>query len=351
MPLSYFNCPDGGTSPFGECMSIGGCRMVKEGKADDRCVPLEILQEQSKSRTYSGQLSVTELGNDFLLHYLKNKFDYGVNPTMGAARLIGQGVHYILEKNPSPYARTELKVRHPLFHGTADKLGIDEYNPGYYVLMDYKIYSSYSLRELKGMERVLVESETEMYQRATWVANKTGCDHQLFDVGGGVVQCTICHGSRYPKGHPKLIPTWLEFSEKVGDTKEARQLNYYRIGLEREGYPISKMQVCAIIRDYGAMARSTFDREIYTVNIPKLDIGEEEFLNWTADQQNTMFYYLSNNIEPPMCSDESRWYGRRCKDFCEVRDICRYGGENAVITEELEKDYIVLGNMPGMMAM
>ena len=321
MPLEYFNCPDGGKISIGDCMAIAGCRMVNEGLSIDRCVPLTILGEQTRERQYVGQMSVTELANDFLFHYLKRKFPYGTNPTIGAARFIGSASHYLLEKNPSTFVEPEVKVNHPLFHGTADSVSIDEWNAGYHVLTDYKIYASYSLRQLKGMTRVYTDSPDEFYQRATTVA-----------------------GVKHLKGSPKQIAHWEEVSENADTHKEMRQLNYYRIGLERQyGYRFSRLEVCAIIRDYGAQARAIFDREIYRIEIPRMEISDEEFLDYTREQQDQQFYYLENNIEPPMCNDEARWFGRRCQSWCDVRDICRYGGENAVIVDDPEGSFSISG--------
>ena len=207
MPLGYFNCPDGGKIMIGDCMAIGGCRMVNEGKAIDRCVPLTILGEQTRERQYTGQMSVTELGNDFLFHYLKRKFDYGTNPTIGAARFIGSASHYLLEKNPSTFVEAEIRVNHPLFHGTADSVAVDEWNAGYHVLTDYKIYGSYALRQLMGMQRTYSDSPDELYQRATTV-----------------------NGTKFPKGHPKQVLSWEEIPDSADKHKEMRQINYYRLG-------------------------------------------------------------------------------------------------------------------------
>lgn len=315
MPLQFFICPDGGTIAINECLMKAGCRLVNEGVIDpstgqpyfDRCVPRAILQEQTKERRYEGHVSVTGMEKDPLYHWLKEKVAYGMEPTMGAPRYIGNAAHYLMEKNPAPETMPEVKVHHELYSGTSDLVSVDEWN-GEYVLSDIKTRSTFRYAAMIGLKKVMVPDPSgAVYKR------------------GGTTKT----GRVYRKGQPRMVEEWQVIPSEADMDAEIRQCNYYRMAWEANGYKIGRMEIVVIIRDYGQAAkRQGIEKHVKRIPVPFID--DEELVMDAAIKQSEVAEWMTKDEMPPMCSDEARWYGKLCAEYCDVREICPYGGENAV---------------------
>ena len=324
MPIRFFHCPDGPTIEVHECLMKGGCRMVNEGLAIDRCVPRAILQESIKERRYEGSLSVTGMEKDALFHWLKEKVAYGVDPMMSAARYIGNAAHYLMEKNPAPETAPEVRVHHELYSGTSDLVSIDEWT-GENVLTDLKTRSTFRYAQMIGLKKVKVPDPTgEVYK----------------------IRGTRKDGTTYHKGQPKLVDEWRIIPSEADMDAEIRQCNYYRMAWEQSGVPIARMEIVVIIRDYGQAAkRQGIRKHIHRIPVPRLD--DEELIADAAIKQAEVGEAMLSDEMPPMCSDESRWYGKFCADWCDVREICPYGGDNAVFTPSSQMGFEDLPDWTG----
>ena len=320
MPIEFFYCPDGPTIAVSECLQKGGCRMVNEGLAYGRCVPRAILQESIKERRYEGHVSVTGMEKDALFHWLKEKVVYGVDPLDSAARYIGNAAHYLMEKNPAPDTQPEVKVYHELYSGTSDLVSIDEWT-GEYFLTDLKTRSCFRYASMIGLKKVKVPDPSgALYLRSGSRKN----------------------GTTYHKGQPKLVDEWQVIPSEADMDNEIRQCNYYRMAWESAGYKIARMEIVVILRDYGQAAkRQGIRKQIHTIPVPFMD--DEELILDAITKQKLVADAMVSDEMPPMCNDEARWYGKFCADYCDVREVCPYGGENAVFTK---KDQMGFEDLP-----
>ena len=97
------------------------------------------------------------------------------------------------------------------------------------------------------------------------------------------------------------------------------QMNYYRIKAEREDKPVQNMYIEVTIRD-GKEEWYGLDRKVYVIPIPHV---EDEIVIQTYDLISYGINEAMNSgITPDVCSEEERWEGRKCKDYCPVWDHC-----------------------------
>lgn len=322
MPSVGFICEDGGEITKDMCYQT--CRL------GSRCMTLPMLRIAGQEREvgefdedgkWTGRLSVTQLGNGLLYNYLRITELYSVSPFEKIYALMGTKHHGQLETATRFGEFSEVKFDHPLFPGTADLLTEDPDFPGKYILTDNKLYGSYHMEKFLGLQYREVESETEVYQTSG----------------------TTRGGRKYRKGQPKIVREYYFDFDEADISDETWQLNSYRVGL-RDGkiesyrlpngnrvkwdYPhgieVSKMYVCATIRDWGAMVRAKgFPRPVEMVEIPFID---DDWVTERAElTQHQTRYHIENNIMPDKCSDEETWQGRRCQSYCELRYICPHG--------------------------
>ena len=300
MPLTRFECPDGESIELAECLEQ--CRLR------ERCLPKTMLRSFARERPFIDKLSVTQLSNGTLLEFLRATTPYSTAPFNRSFPLIGTNMHSRMEENRSFGDLVEIPVQHNLFYGTADLLTPDEENPGYYVLLDYKTYGSYRAGKFLGKKSVDVPSG-ELYKRKT-----------------------VRKGVTYWPGQEKPEEVFYFDRDESEQDSEAWQLNTYRVGLELLGYPISRMEICVTLRDAGAYtARAGFTRNIYMMTIRFID---DDLILERAERKQTAYRNaLATGVMPEKCSDTETWDGVRCQSWCEVRHLCPYGGDNAVLTK------------------
>ena len=326
MPIGFFYCPDGGTIAIHECLQKAGCRMVNEGLAPDRCVPRDILQESVKERPYNMDegVSVTGLEKDALFHWLKAKAVYGVDPTKGASRYIGTAAHYFREHRVAPGDMPEVKLYFDVSHGTSDMVSIDEWTDGL-VLSDLKTRSIWALIKMLGVDKFKQPDPSGAVYVKSGKWGRAGTP-KMVDVRGQHCQkCGFIEGIHTCCPNCET-PMWGDIHAEID------QVNYYRMGWESYGHKLDRMEIVDILRDYGGQAKTMgFDREIYRIG-PLPFIDNEILTQDAAIKQAVFAEAMAGDEMPPMCNDEARWHGKFCADFCDVREICPYGGENAVWT-------------------
>lgn len=304
MPKARFECIDGESIEIKECL--------EECRLKDRCIPRTMLYNAAYERPFQGKLSVTQLANGTLMEFLRATVPYSVKPSDQSWSLIGTNMHSRMEENRGWGDIAELRVEHPLFYGTIDLLTPDEYCDGAYQLLDYKTYGSYKAGKLLGRTVVEVPSG-ETYRRKT-----------------------TKRGVTYYPGQERMMDMYYFDSDMSEQDNEAWQLNTYRVGAQYQyDYTISSLMICVTLRDAGAHTRRTgFDRNIYMQPIRYIE--DDEVLARAEQKQNAFAYAMEYGVMPEKCSDEETWNGIRCRDFCEVRHFCPYGGERAVLTEKEE---------------
>ena len=184
------------------------------------------------------------------------------------------------------------------FSGTPDIVEPDHAVQGSYILTDYKSYGSFRVGKMLGMKSRKEAHPTEVYKRA---------------------------GKWGKVGDPKTVTIWEEDPTLADCSDEEIQLNGYRLILESNGYPISRMQIQATVRDGGLqIARERgIVKPMYMIPIRKLDdVGViSYFQTKKADWQSASV----TGQEPPPCNDVESWSKRKCKDYCEVREFCSQG--------------------------
>jgi CO dehydrogenase/acetyl-CoA synthase delta subunit len=185
--------------------------------------------------------------------------------------------------------------------GIADVLEQDEYNYGKYTIFDYKTWGSYKVGKAMGV---------------------TAIEEEVVDNEGNLVLLK----SGKNKGKPKTIKSFKTEPENIDLTNETLQLNRYRIMFEKYGFPISKMQIQAVVRDGGTyIAQSRgIERNLYLLDVPRI-----------SNSACLKFYHgLQIEVDKAFkdkwirkCNSHESWEGRRCKGFCEVTEACKKMGD------------------------
>lgn len=292
MPAKFFECTDKEKIKITDCLKPRGCRL------DNRCAPTPYLKAASFDREWRG-VSPSSAASDARLLWLKAIKPYVINPASRAYALLGTAVHgklSIYDYN----VLAEETLSDEQMKGTADLLEKDENNEGF-ILTDYKTFGSYKVMKCLG------------------IASKTV---KVLDSEGN--QVLFKSGRR--KGVGKTRKEIEIKPENIDIENESLQLNRYRIFFEKNGFPISKIQLFVIVRDGNTMAARTrmVDKNTYIVPVPKMpDIEVLNFYNELDEKVKLAF----KEGYAPKCSDKLCWDGRRCQGFCEVSDYCRAMGE------------------------
>jgi hypothetical protein len=180
--------------------------------------------------------------------------------------------------------------------GAADLLEQNEDSPFHYDLTDYKTWGSYKIMKTLGFY-------TE--------------DVQIVDSDGNPVR--FKSGKR--KGQIKTRKETKQDESKIDLFNEELQLNMYRIMFEEKGFPISRMQIQALVRDGNTVsARSRgVTKPMYIFPIKKLpdDYVKEFYANLQTEVDKAFEIGYA-----PKCNAEQSWEGRRCKGYCEVATAC-----------------------------
>ena len=293
MPATKFICPNGKRISIDRCLSS-----CPQG---ERCMFLPTLRAiaDSLDRGIKGA-TVTELIAGVRETYLKKTRCYAVDPQSVLYSLHGQAVHTINEGFTAGEILSEERLRDKLTSGKFDLYGriLDEEEG---VLGDLKITSSYKLAKALGYYKV--------------------------DVPTGDVFKT---GPR--KGQPK---TRKEFRrDGVRHVWEwAVQLNYYRLLLEQAGFEVKRMCIQAMCRD--SSLRTASERgitgQVYV--IPIYRISDHWLRLYFGKKAQLLRKALKSRELPPPCSPKETWNGRKCLDYCEVRENCPHAQKMAELAQ------------------
>lgn len=237
--------------------------------------------------------TVTELLEGTRAAYLKKTADYSVDPQARLTALLGTGLHAALEGHAYGDISSEVRLYGEYCSGKYDLYGavLDEDDA---VLADIKTVNAAKLSRALGFYKADVP-----------------CTGDYFKSGPR-------------KGQQKTKKEWrTDGVHHIIDW--AVQLNAYRILLEAEGQPVSRMVVQAIVRDWGARATSeqNLDRAAYIISVPKIsDRWISRYLGFKAVMLEMA---LKHGITPSPCRPRERWSGdRKCLEFCDVADYCDY---------------------------
>lgn len=282
MPATKFICPNGRRITIKRCLV--GCPQK------ERCMFLPTLRAVAESldRGIKGA-TVTELISGVREAYLKKKTSYAVNPQDELYSLHGQAVHTIHENNTYGDILGEIRLQDKITSGKFDLYGkiIDEEEG---VLGDLKVTSSYKLAKALGIYKV--------------------------DVPTGEVYKT---GAR--KGQPKTRKE-LRYDGLKHVWDWAVQLNYYRILLEQAGFTVKRMYIQAMCRDCNLRTAGErgITKSLYIIPINK--ISDRWLLRYFRKKASMLRTALRTRKLPPPCSIKETWQGKKCLDFCEVREKC-----------------------------
>lgn len=285
MPLVGFICPDGEKISIEECLSEGGCRMK------DRCASRTYLQMAASQRPWTGTPSTTQLISGTMLSYLRIKEPYYVAPDDRAFMLHGTLAHAKLTYDDE-YSIVEEKLQG---EGTEVTGIFDIYQVenGKATLIDTKTSGSYKVVKALGF-----------YQEK----EPTGKFYKS--------------GPR--KGQPKFRKVTKQSDEHIDRWEWELQLNMYRIQLERQGFPVHRLQIQCIPRDGGThIAKSRgVNRNLYLFDINRLD--DEIVLEYFKRKRRALLYALKYGWSKP-CNADENWDGIRCARYCEVAQFCPLG--------------------------
>lgn len=262
--LQGFICPDGEHIDCEQCLTQ--CRMGK------RCLTKPtIVAIVMGVRPWDGIPHVTSLMNGLLEEFLKIKHPYYVVPESRAFALLGSAHHVLLEKSVfHSELVTEPLLRCSFMQGTPDL-----YDSKECILYDYKTWGSYRMVKILGLKKQ---------------PNKTFAATE----------------------EPDLREITL-------------QMNAYRYMLNLKNIPVKEMYAQVIVRDGGlqvATQRGVTNRT-YVIDVPI--ISDEEVVDFFQPRAEQLVAAVNNpdNFSIPVCSQEERWYGNKCKGYCDVENVCQ----------------------------
>jgi hypothetical protein len=271
-------CPDGVKTPTHGCLNK--CRMGL------RCAPTSYIKAVATSdRKWSGIPSVTQLCNGTLESYLKIKHDYYVSPNDYAFAVNGTQVHANLEEHGE---NAEQRITQFGVSGQPDEVIWHEDDT--FTLIDHKTAGSYKVAQCLGIATEKVET-----------------------------------GEFFKNGKPKTKTEIVQIPGEWGDYE--LQLNMYRLMIEENtGKKCREMKIFFIVRDGGtaiAFSRGIRDN-IYFSDVPWVE--DLKVLAYFETKRDALIHAVENDIEPPICSKEERWFDRKCEKYCSVRELCKHSG-------------------------
>lgn len=313
MPLKSFKCPDLEEIECEKCIAESGCRM------SSRCCARPVLKLMFNSqRVWKGVASTTQLIKGTMSAFLEIVHDYVASPDKMAFMIHGSGTHKMLEEQGDDTSKAELDYSDERGSVRPDLI---ETEGGKNVLIDYKICGSYQVAKALGIYFEDVASVDPVTQA------------QLYYKSGAKKGKAKTHKER--RVDPKLADL-LDW---------ARQLNNYRIGIERgeilqgpdgkfhpkalapkgsKKVKIHAIRVQALVRDGGtvvAIGRGV-DRNIYLIDVPK--VPDQEIKDYFKRKKEDLAQALAQGHWETPCNDLERWNDRKCVEFCNVNRFCPY---------------------------
>ena len=293
MPLVGFKYPDGEKVSI-EDVSRGDVDVERMG------VTLPALLHMAQQRDPNRKTSTTELLNGTCQAYLERTTDFYTDPQSNAFSLAGTLHHEKLEDSAEVLSslHSELPLEHYNITGIVDLY--DEKNR---TLIDYKNTGSYKVAQCLGLKARHGFHPTEVYKRS---------------------------GRWGKKGTPKRIKEFYRDKDSADFGDWAWQLNFYKLLLEKNNYPVDKILIQITVRDGGLqVARERgVDRNIYLLEVPI--IHKDHVTNKFLEKRDALEFALKERVMPEMCNKEETWGGVKCESYCPVSEACIYyeGEEN-----------------------
>lgn len=285
MPLKGFKYPDG------EIVSLED---VRDRNVDVERMGMAIptLLYMSNQRDVNRPPSTTELLIGTCQAYLQRTEDYYTDPQGNAFSLAGTIHHNKLEDSAEDEETMLAEI--PLEYEGITGI-VDLYDSENSMLIDYKNTGSYKASQILGIQSRTESDPVEVYKKS---------------------------GSWGMKGSPKKVKVFYRDPATADFGDWSWQVNFYRLMLEKNGYPVNEMYIQMTIRDGGvhaAKSRGIYNN-IYLVPVPYIDneVLEDRFL----EKRDMLLSALENKTKPEMCTPEETWNGRKCESFCPVREVC-----------------------------
>lgn len=258
-----------------------------------RCLPARTLRLIGEQREWSGVPSTTQLLKGTRESYLEITEDFPIDPQDAIFRVIGTKSHGALEQFVGDNELSEERLFDDVSSGQ-----FDIYDNG--VLIDTKTSGSYKVMKALGLKSIDVDT-----------------------------------GEIYKSGKKKGLPKTRK--EIVNGYHRERldwaiQLNDYRIKIESCGFPVHTMAIEALVRDGNTFMAQSRGIDFNGRLIPINRISDHWIRRYMATKAKRLHEALKTGEMPPMCSYRETWGGKKCKRYCNVRDIC-----NAIEQEAWER--------------
>lgn len=292
MPLKWFTCPDNQRIEVKDCLAEGGCRL------GDRCAARAYLHLVAQERPWKGKPSCTMLIQGTMSAFLKITKDYAVSPDSRAFAINGTKAHKNLELAGAGDEMSELEKRFTEsdISGIADAI---ETECGKVILSDNKTSGSYKIMKALGITQ---------YDELTGEVFKTGPR----------------------KGQPKTRKMLRRDNAAIDRWEWDLQLNFYRMLYDQEARaagkrPVDELRLMSIVRDgncQSARQRGVV-RNVYYFRLPIMDdLIIEAYFQY---KKEALMKALEQGYWDNVCEAKENWDGRKCADYCEVAEHCRFG--------------------------
>ena len=281
--LKYFICPDGDRIEVSKCHEK--CRMDC-----GRCAPKNYLLAIAEERVWSGKPSVTQCIKGTRQAYLELTHDFALDPQDAFFRMAGTSFHSKLEAQGES-DNCEVKVEDDDCYGTLDLIEDD-------TLWDHKMTGSYKAMIVLGLQKF---------------------DGPLmFDEEGQPV--LFKRGPR--KGQQKREIIWKRSGTPDIREWQLQTCKYRLMYAHKTGVYMPKIKIFMGVRDSGLQIATGrgIDKSFYTVDIPILP--DEEVNNYFRRKKELLLVAMSTRTMPEVCDPEECWQGRRCQEYCSVREHC-----------------------------
>jgi len=260
MPLKGFKCPSGyGNVPLSYC----------EEECPANCYPLPMLASFDDEREVKpGHYSGSELPKPAQQVYLTRNFDYWVDPESRLFMTFGTAVHHVFEGGLS---RLEDKDRFIMERRAS-----------------VRIETKFGEVTFSGKPDLIDTKTNTMYDykvAPAYTVNK----HKRAAARGG----------------------WFTEDDIV-------QQNIYR-AMFHPGVKHSKLVF--IVRNWSnQVAREDKVKKIEIVDVPLGEISD--VTAWVHARVSTFLGVQQSPEKCPLCTAKDTWDGRRCRDYCDARDVC-----------------------------
>ncbi|MBC8274806.1 MAG: hypothetical protein H8E40_07555 [Chloroflexi bacterium] len=294
--LRGFICPDNQQVNKEDCWQK--CRIGQ------RCLTLPTLVAIGTDREWSGKPSTTQCINGTRLEFLKLTKDYYIDPYDRAFALLGTRHHEMLE---AVSEKLNVLSEEKLGDEVTGILDLIEPDGDSYILSDYKTAGSYKVASAIGMIKV----------------------GKIPDPSG---ECYRSTGKWGKAGSPKMIDKFGINPDMANMQDWVLQLNNYRLLIESAGFPVSRIQIQATVRDGGTIVAKSrgITENIYMIPVKRLD--DADVKDYFIDKSVALITAMETQQMPEPCSEQERWNGRRCKQYCEVWEHCELGQDAHMAT-------------------